>query len=483
MKTTRFPNQSHFFLLPVLFLGMVLVLNLVHKTAFAQENTQATIPLSSPEIEEETEESDQGVTEIPGTVSCFDYYAFGSVQTDFSPSVAGTVSGTPITFSGSIKNNNPYPVVDGALYVKVFRSRDGLKDGNGPDLVDAFFVATNITIPAQGSAPASFTWNVPSYARAGEYRIATFFTTSRKFNLLGLSFTDDVVGNTSSFSVRSDIHENVSFDKQNVTVNGRPYLFASFPPRVNEAEDVVVKARIRNTTTVTEKVRVNWIVSKWDAQLRENVVHEYEEDVIVPAGGSTDTSVRVTDTSFPVYLATAKITWKDTYSIVNVRFARTGVERIRINFPGVLSYPLVAGQENTLFSCLHNSGGAPLVSGGSLELTLTDMQGKLIHSYTYVGDVSGSMMGVADSFVPAKNYDSFILNARLYQNDSFVDEAHLVYDCQLINPALCSSAKDSFSGDIVRNITQSGFAILIGLVLVLLLFRILRHSNPVRETF
>ena len=66
------------------------------------------------------------------TINCFDYYHFGSVQVDVTPSVASAVSGVPITFTGSIKNRNPYPVVDGSVYVKIFRERgNGEKDSNG----------------------------------------------------------------------------------------------------------------------------------------------------------------------------------------------------------------------------------------------------------------------------------------------------------------------------------------------------------------
>jgi hypothetical protein len=105
-----------------------------------------------------------------GTGNCFDYYHFGSVQVDVTPSVASAVSGVPITFTGKIKNANPYPIVDGSVYVKIFRKRgDGSKDANGPDVVDQF-TADNLTIPANGQLPASITWNIPAYAASGDYK-------------------------------------------------------------------------------------------------------------------------------------------------------------------------------------------------------------------------------------------------------------------------------------------------------------------------
>src|SRR3989338_69173 len=132
-----------------------------------------------------------------GTVNCFDYYTFGSVQVNVTANVTSAVSGIPVTFSGTISNNNPYPIVDGALFVKIFRFTDDASEQNvnGPDVVDQFFVREGIALPPHSEFPIAFSWDIPSYAMTGEYRLATFFPTAKNFNLLGLFFSDDVVGN------------------------------------------------------------------------------------------------------------------------------------------------------------------------------------------------------------------------------------------------------------------------------------------------
>ncbi|MBI4088460.1 hypothetical protein HY418_03745, partial [Candidatus Kaiserbacteria bacterium] len=279
------------------------------------------------------------------TVSCFDYYTFGSVQANLTAPVVSTVSGTAITFSGKLQNNNPYPIVDGALYVKIFKSRGSTNDGNGPDVVDQFLVKGDIVIPANGSAPLSFQWKVPSYAASGDYQLATFFTSSRKFNLLGLSFTDDVVGNTVPFKVVGEARGIVKFDKASVTINDSSYHFAAFPPRVSASEPATLKAKVRNTSGTAQTAVISWVVYQWDAQLRENAVQEETRQVSVPANSSTDVSITVRDTTYPVYLAVGTLKWQDTQSVIGARFVRDGVDRTRINFPGIMSFPLVAGQE------------------------------------------------------------------------------------------------------------------------------------------
>jgi len=439
----------------------------------------ALVAAQTEDIPEEAFDGPIGSDVVPmpaNTVSCFDYYSFGSVQANLSAPVASAVSGTAVTFSGTLKNDNPYPIVDGALYVKVFKSRGASNDGNGPDVVDQFFVKGDITIPANGSVPISFQWRVPAYAQSGDYQLATFFTASRKFNLLGLTFTDDVVGNTVPFRVVGEQSGAVRFDKSGVSIDEEPYFFAAFPPRVDAKLPTVLTAHVRNTTGTSQTATISWVVYQWDAQLRENAVQEETRQVSVPANGAADISITVRDAKYPVYLAVGTLTWKDTQSIIGTRFVRQGLDRTRINFPGVMGFPLNAGEENTLFSCLHNSGESASVPNGRLELTLSDALGNIIHQYTYSGDVTGAMMGVAEKFILAEDYDFFILDARLYQGEEFIDEAHLVYDCNEIDPSLCMPKKAVAAGSILGS-TQSLAVIALGIIVLIAALWIFRRLN------
>src|SRR3989344_120759 len=425
-----------------------------------------------------------GAASVPmpaNTVSCFDYYSFGSVQANLNASVASAVSGTPIAFKGTLKNNNPYPIVDGALYVKIFKSRGASNDGNGPDVVDQFFVKGDIVIPANGSVPISFLWRVPAYAQSGDYSVATFFTTSRKFNLLGLTFTDDVVGNTVPFKVSGEQTTGVKFDKAGVTVNDEKYYFAAFPPRVDTSAPAVVDATIRNTTNKAQTAIVSWVVYQWDGQLRGNAVQEETRQISVPANSSTDVSITVRDAKYPVYLVVGTLKWQDTQPVIGARLRREGVDRTRINFPGIMSFPLVGGQENTLFSCLHNSGEGTLVPGGRLELTLSDASGNTIHEYVYSGDVTGAMMGVAEKFTLTTTYDYFVLDARLFQGDEFIDEAHLVYDCNTIDPNLCRSEEVRATG-VFGSLKAIAVIVLTIIVLILAIWLYRRFSHRPNTT-
>ena len=377
------------------------------------------------------------------TINCFDYYHFGSVQVDVTPSVASAVSGTPITFTGTIKNANPYPIVDGGVYIKIFKARgDGSKDSNGPDVVAQYYALEGIDLPAGGSKPVSITWNVPAYAASGSYKVATFFTVSHKFNLLGLPFTDDVVGNTADFRVSAEQSDTVGFKKDAVTVGGEQYHFAAFPPREPASDPVTIEATLTNSTSQAATVPVTWTLNRWSGNDTSNVIDTRTEQVTIPAGGQKLVSYSASDSQYPVYLLTAVSKWQDTSSIINVRFVREGKDQLRINFPAVTAFPLTAGTPTTLFSCLHNAGSSDVVPDSRLVLSLLDQNGGVIHSYTYTGGVTGAMMGVADKFTPARTYDTFTLQAQLYQGQNLVDQSSVSYDCHDIDPSACLSVPE-----------------------------------------
>ncbi len=397
-----------------------------------------------------------------GAVSCFDYYKFGSVEADLAVVTPNTVSGVPIQFNGVLRNKNPYPIVEGTLFVKIFKTRTTQKDIYGPNVVDQYVALDGVTIPANGSVPVSFTWSVPAYAESGEYELATFFSVDRKFSMLGLSFTDDIIGNAVSFGVTGNEKGPIAIDKESVTVAGDAYAFAAFPPVLSPTEPVEVRAVVRNPHASAEAVTVTWLVYQWDTLLRQNIVQEKTENITVPANGSAPIAITVTDTKYSVYVAQATVIWKDTKSVIGVRFARSGVNQPRIHFPSVMFFPLVAGQENTLFSCLHNAGEKDVVENTRLEVVLTDESGQLIHEIAYEGAVSSAMMAVADSFTPKRSYDRFTLDTRLFKDGKLVDDSRYEYDCKNIDPQSCVGQSGSSA-------SQNGLSTAIGLGGIMLL--------------
>lgn len=420
-----------------------------------------------------------------GAVSCFDDYRFGSVQVEFDSATHTTVSGATLTFAGRAVNENQYPVLDGAVYVKIFRKQTNpdLAQQNGHYLVDQFFASEGLDLPAGGSRDVAFEWKVPAWAISGDYYVAAHFVSARKFNLLGLTFADDVIGNTVDFSVRGVQDKSVFLAKNNITLNGVTMRSAAFPLRFSKSEPVQAAATLVNETSRAQKVPVLWTLYRWDAVGEDHELATFREDVTVPANGSKRISYTAIDTQFPVYFLTVTAFDQDAKSILNMRFVREGVDRPRLNFPAVTGFPLRAGQETALFACLHNSGTAASVGGNELELSLIAPDGTVIHSAKYAGEVSGAMMAFKDTFIPADTYDRFTLKAVLTRDGALVEEAALDYDCTDLGGCVERSTVGE-AGQAIRDLTGNRIFLLIAVVsiacLILLAYKLLRHRHIVR---
>ena len=137
-----------------------------------------------------------------------------------------------------------------------------------------------------------------------------------------------------------------------------------------------------------------------------------------------------------------------------------------------MNYPLKAGQEATVFSCLHATGDES-VKNGKLELVLSDEKGNVLHTYRYEGDITSAMMGVKDSFTPEKDYYDFNLNAKLYKDGALIDETTTRYDCNALNPnapELCPKEKSAAPPSLKESFVTIGGGIALVVILAFIGF-------------
>lgn len=402
-----------------------------------------------------------------GQVNCFDYYRFGSVQVDLSPTYGQTVPGAPLTFTGEIKNENSYPIVNGSVYVKIFKTgEENFEHRNGYPLVAFFEAGKDIQLPASSSVPFSFDWQVPQSLSGGDYEAAFFFVTDHRFNLLGLSFTDDVTGNKTPFHITTDSQDQVIFDKHAVTLNDSLYSFAAFPPHLDLDTPAVLSAPLINPANTPKTVTVIWQLYNWDGLRNDFLLDTQTEVVTIPAESTKIVSYTAIKQIGTVSYVIGTVTDGDATSIINPRFVRDNIEETRLNFPSVLRFPLMQGEKNMLFSCVHSTG-LPVVYGNTLTMTLTDTEtGEVINEYTYEGDVTGAMMGVADIFIPRDNYGKVTLTTSLKRNGQLIDTVTQVYDCATLGTAACPTKK---SNTATTNTSSSTTNLLLVAVAILLI--------------
>ena len=410
------------FFLVVLFLSTTQV-------SFAQENETETPPASFPIL------VSSGAT---GPLSCFDYYKFGSVHADLQPTVGQSVPSATMTFTGKMVNKNPYPLLDGTLYVKIFaRNETVFASGDGNPVVDQFVIAENITLPANGQKDMTYTWKIPMNAEGGEYYAAYFFTTSDRYNLMGLSFTDDVVGNQAPFTIKNEKDPKLAkLSKINTKLNGQDHRFAAFPLHFAAGDTVTIETTITNPSDQDKTLPLQFNQYAWDSMNKDNLRFTKTEVVTIKAGETKTVSYEVKPQRESVVYVTAVTQDLEAKSLLNIRYVRDGIEETRINFPGLTTFPLKKDEAQTLFACAHSTN-QPVVPGNTLTLSLKDGDGKTIHEYRYEGDINGAMGGYGEVFTPTGNINYATLTATLERNGVVVEQVTQTYDCEAIDPTSC----------------------------------------------
>lgn len=472
-------------------------------------------PILQSQAEEKTDQVENSSKEEPQAnqltgVNCFDYYQFQSVNLEILPSINTAVPGT--TFEGKIlaKNKNQYPVVDGSIFLKIYKKQkeEEKKLINGDFLIDQFFVAENVSMDQDQEKSFDFKWDVPSALEPGEYYFTAYFQSSKKFNLAGLSFTDDIKGGIAVFDVIDDgsFSGTVEFDKNNVKLNGEPFNFIGKVKTFSSNEEVLIEAPIENTTAKTIDLKIETDVYYWDSLSDSNKIFNSEKKEIKIAPGKKEMVwFKVKPNKFAVNYVLITAKYLDKKTILPVRFGKNDIESARINFPGITNFPLKKGEKVEIFSCAHAVKDKNyMVSffnledeaedqvqnerNYSLQLTLKDKKtNEIVGEFKYEGIISADMNGYKADFIPDRNLDNVSLEAVLKdEKGEIVDHSEMDFNCSEINSNKCFSPVSSF-GEKAKNGMNYGknwiFLIAIILGLLFLVIFILKKMKKEHHLF
>jgi len=426
------------------------------------ESTSTDVSVSPSEVE--------SYTATTTNADCRDYYNLNGVAIDIKPRLIRTVAGAEMAFNGTVSNDNKYPIINGKLYAKIYRDIDFKNSSNDTDsdLVDTFVVLDKINLKAGEKLPVNFSWKIPIYSISGNYKLATYFLSSDKFNLAGLNFTDGTYGGLTGFSVKGQQTKIVSFDRGGTMVNGKIYP-ATYTSLQSATDPVVITIPVTNTTNITQAVLAVFNVYKWDTQSTENKIDTITKTVVIPAGKTINVPISVKDNQFSVYYVESVLKYKDSKSILEVRFARDGVNMPRINFSSIVSYPLVAGKKNKIFSCFYNASSNNNPIDGKLKLDILKDDDTVVFSYEYDGKITANMEAITQDFVPKGSYNNFKIHASLFEGSKLVDEVYIPYSCNLIDQTKCNnSAFDNMSSSGGVKLLFEILGIIILLIIIIL---------------
>ncbi len=408
-----------------------------------QDSVTLDVPVSS------IAQSDVKSGEI---ASCFDYYTFGNVDINLSTDFSSYENNRPALIRGTITNKNTYPLVGLDIKARL------VKDIPSPDyfrsdiiVLDEFDIVDNITLDANAELDVSSSLLLPLNTPSGEYQLFLYAVEQDRFNMSGLSFTNDIVASKLSFTVSGTRPDHVYLDQTQITVGDQPHNVMAFMTQHKPNTQVPVKIPLYNPDSENVEMTVTYNLYSWDSANPSNRLETKTEQVIVPANEEVLLTYIVENTSLPVYYLsiqaepTVKTKNESVFkqkTVSNIRFAIDELSKPRLNFVGVNSYPLKKNTEATLVTCFHNTSNSIDLNNTRIETIVYDQDNKEISRIEYLGKIVPDISAVIQKFTPTKDIVSFNVVSKMYdKNNQLIDSVDKKYDCKDINSSLCPQSK------------------------------------------
>jgi len=405
------------------------------------------------------------------SAACSSYYHFQSVEVSMGLPQDSYSAGSAMTFSGVVRNENNYPIVDGNVFVRIAKVNPNYTS-EGHYIVDEIIPITGLALDANEVRKVSFTWVAPTTLTSGEYRADYFYSVGKKFNMGGLPFSNEVIIGSTSFSIISAKNGGLSFNRAGTTINEKEYRQIGNWLTVEDGKPAVIKQILKNSSAESVQASISYDLYFWDSLNVADKINSKNETVTIPARGSVTLIYTVPNAQETVYYLKITAAASGEKSVINVRFV-TGGERPRLNYPAITDFPLTEGVSATLFSCFHNTSGVNTF--GTVLVTLTDKKDKVVGELNYSGEILSQMSAVKSEILPKRDYSYLKLSARvLDRNGKEVDKYSTTYDCSVLRSPRCL---ELLASEKENAIPWSIVKIILGVVIIIIALLWRRKMN------
>ncbi len=375
------------------------------------------------------------------------YYNPGNLKLYFNPEKNEYKPGDNIKFSGTISNNNDYPVADGELYIRIMRRWDveepAASDGVWGDFVDEFFAKEKINLSANSKKQYSFEWKIPNGLAAGRYGVYLYFVSNRSFYLAGTPINENSPGGTCVFNLNAGVEdENRLQIAKRITINGKEINVLDGLKQFKQGESVKIIATLSGGKTEQKDVRISKTLFFWDNFDKERQLSIKEGNISLPGNyGKISIEEEFKDLPAGSYFYKIVAFNKENKAILNARFAIAGANPpIRINFSGIDKYPLKKGEMAALFS-VFSAVSSQNSAIGKVYVVLRDNENNVLGKVEYSGAITPRLVAFKNAFLPEKDYYDFWIDAGVFDSAGKIIEHHSVkYDCQSFNSQVASSS-------------------------------------------
>ncbi len=358
--------------------------------------------------------------------SCFKYYNYGKIKTQFSTQGEAYKPGDVAKFSGSIVNNNSFPLVDVILYAHVRRLNTSTSEDNGHYLIDKATLLEHLNFLPNETKRLDFKLPIKKTYPEGKYIIQYYIFSKQAFHYGGRSFLEEDNAGITNFSISSNTKPDLYFDIDTLQVNSahhkiREQIF-EFPEGPVQLSVNLIDNRSEKTS-LPVKIKVYSFEDTDGNKLISETTSEYkppQKSVLFtfnpPSAGAY---VVLLEINSPIQ------------SMFKYRFATNGEAPgdLRMNDVGVSDFP--ATRQSRAWVCFHSP--TPKKSATTtVKLSVLNASEKAVESSSTTQSFDGDVHAISIPLSKLSTPNDFWVEAIFVQNGkSRAVRTH--YDCKLFD--------------------------------------------------
>ncbi|HNY97524.1 MAG TPA: hypothetical protein PKM84_00170 [Candidatus Pacearchaeota archaeon] len=380
------------------------------------------------------------------------YYNPNNFKLLFNPEKDSYSPGDSVKFSGTIINNNDYPIADAALYIRISRRPDNAKDGTGVgDFVDEFFAGEAMSLSANSKTFYSASWSVPQGLPSGRYAAYFYFVSSKSFYLAGMPSNENSYGGSCYFGIKDSgqsVHA-IFFDKGSVKVSEKKVLPGNLA-QIADNKNIVISVSAFNPGSDKVNAKIYKTLFRWDDLKKERQIIEKEDIVTFLPGARLDIEAQFGTLPPGSYLYRIISANEKNKSIFKIRFIVTGKKvPARASLIGVDSYPIKKGDIISFFGVLGALSNDQNFEG-KVYLVLRDSNHNILEKVEYSGQITPKLMAIKSIMAASEDYYDFIADMSIYDSEgNIIEEDSVSYNCDNFNRQV-SKTKIYFIGDVLH---------------------------------
>jgi hypothetical protein len=391
--------------------------------------------------------------------NCFDTYKFQSILLNVGVDKSTYKPYETVEIKGDIVNTNSYPVTNLALRARILKKHpDPINMRAEYITLDEQIVLSDITLNSNQTYQFDQFYFVPGNYNGGEYIIQYYVYNQDRFNLSGLSFTEDIIANQTSFNVENNSDKQVYLDTTNILVNDKEHNTRGFITRHDKNEDITIKLPLINSTEEARDMNISYKLYKWDAILEGNLIEEQIQKVNIRSNSKLNLEYIVNNNEYPVYYVVIEaLPVGENENSINkektmayIRYSLDGNNMPRVNWVGVDKNPFELG-ELTLLTCVHNTNYITDEGPVKLKSIAKNEKGIEMGKIEYEGKMVSSISAISNKINTYIRFNILTIETNLYNaSNELVDNIITEYKCDEISPELCLDNSNTSNNNLLN---------------------------------